>query len=156
MVIKTLKIMGQTDKLPSSTGAGFQPSTTCPKKGIIFTILFWGWAIWTINPTRSGGVWILRDWHQVVFIPSLRFRWNPPAPQLLKSKVYQHGHPDISKGDRFGMVSEFTWPEVSWLESGDQPKDRGFFQAHPLCSMGLQIFTDSKWSDFGPPINGRK
>ena len=63
---KTLKIMGQTDKLPSSTGAGFQPSTVCPKKGIISTILFWGWDLDHQSYDFSGWVWILRDWHQVV------------------------------------------------------------------------------------------
>ena len=33
----------------------------CPKKGITPTILFFSDGIKTINPIRSGGVWILRD-----------------------------------------------------------------------------------------------
>ena len=32
----------------------------CPKEGNSPTILFWGWDFSTINPTRLGGVWILR------------------------------------------------------------------------------------------------
>ena len=34
----------------------------CPKKERDFPdpILFWGWDVSTINPTRSGVVWILR------------------------------------------------------------------------------------------------
>ncbi len=33
----------------------------CPKNpGISPIILFWGWDVSTINPTRSGGLWILR------------------------------------------------------------------------------------------------
>ena len=34
----------------------------CPKKGITPTFLFFSDGIGTLNPIRSGGVWILRDY----------------------------------------------------------------------------------------------
>ena len=86
----------------------------CPK--ISLTILFLGWDVSTINPTRSGGIWILRVKSQIY-----TQRSDPTATCSLKLR--SAGESEIKKvwwwgGLKWGAGRHKTGAN-KWVHSGN-------------------------------------
>ena len=79
-------------------------------------ILFWGWDVSTINPTRSGGVWILRVYIYTMFLH--KFLLSPRKSNMTPIPIRQGVAPTTIVINGVSDMGPLEMAENKWVSLG--------------------------------------